>query len=359
MQIFLVGGAVRDELLKYGHHEKDWVVVGSTPEEMLQKGFRQVGKDFPVFLHPKTHEEYALARKERKTGKGYTAFDFDASTTVTLEDDLKRRDFTINAMAKTAEGVLIDPYDGKNDLDNKILRHVSPAFAEDPVRILRAARFMARYAHLGFHIAPETIALMKTMVANGEVNALVPERVWKECERAFSEKNPECFFSVLNDCGALSVLFPEMQFSEKNLAKISVAVTDALVRFAAFFHHISQDNFLKLNTRYRIPAEYTELTLLVITQLLSYQKASQLSAEDIFQLLSSLDAFRREKRFENFLQACEAVSPLSQSSWLRKCFMAAKKIDAHSLVEMKLQGKALGEKIREQRILAIAELKKS
>lgn len=208
MKIYLVGGAVRDELLGIPYHEKDWVVVGATAEEMLAKGYRQVGKDFPVFLHPKTNEEYALARTERKVSKGYTGFTFNAAPEVTLEEDLQRRDLTINAIAKAEDGTIIDPFHGREDLQNKILRHVSPAFSEDPVRILRIARFAARYGD--FTIAPETLALMKQMVVSGEVDALVPERVWKEWQRALSEKHPEKFFEVLAACGAMAILFPEI-----------------------------------------------------------------------------------------------------------------------------------------------------
>src|SRR3990167_6080610 len=210
MKIYLVGGAVRDQLLGLPVKEQDWVVVGATIEEMLTAGYRQVGKEFPVFLHPKTGEEYALARMERKINPGYKGFTFDTSKDVTLEEDLSRRDLTINAMAETPEGELVDPFHGKKDLEQKILRHVSPAFAEDPVRILRVGRFLARYAHLGFHIAPETITLMRHMVKVGEVNALVAERVWKELERALGEKNPEKFFEALANCEALAILFPDL-----------------------------------------------------------------------------------------------------------------------------------------------------
>ncbi|MBL8250581.1 MAG: multifunctional CCA tRNA nucleotidyl transferase/2'3'-cyclic phosphodiesterase/2'nucleotidase/phosphatase, partial [Candidatus Competibacter sp.] len=210
MTIYLVGGAVRDELLGLPVKERDWVVVGATPEELLARGFQPVGKDFPVFLHPRTREEYALARTERKTAPGYYGFDIRAGSEVTLEDDLLRRDLTINAMARDGQGRLIDPYHGRRDLEARRLRHVSPAFAEDPVRILRLARFSARYAALGFQVAPETLALMRQMVASGEVDALVPERVWAETVRALGEIRPERFFETLRACGALARIFPEI-----------------------------------------------------------------------------------------------------------------------------------------------------
>jgi len=211
MEIYLVGGAVRDLLLGLPVKERDWVVVGSTPEEMIELGYTRVGKDFPVFLHPETREEYALARTERKTGPGYTGFDFHAAPDVSLEEDLQRRDLTINAMAENADGELIDPYDGRNDLDLGRLRHVSPAFAEDPVRILRVARFAARFAQWGFSVAHDTNALMRNMVAAGEVDHLVPERVWAELAKALAYDNPEKFFTVLHGCNALTVLFPEIE----------------------------------------------------------------------------------------------------------------------------------------------------
>ena len=210
MQTYLVGGAVRDELLGIAPRERDWCVVGATPDEMLAAGYRQVGKDFPVFLHPDTGEEYALARTERKTAPGYHGFEFDTSPDVTLEEDLGRRDLTINALARDADGKLVDPFNGKADLEAKLLRHVSAAFREDPVRILRAARFAARFARLGFSIADDTLALMREMVADGEADALVPDRVWKEMDNALGEDDPQVFFEVLRECGALAAVFPEI-----------------------------------------------------------------------------------------------------------------------------------------------------
>ncbi|MDN6652498.1 MAG: multifunctional CCA addition/repair protein, partial [Enterobacterales bacterium] len=210
MKIFLVGGAVRDKRLNLPVYDRDWVIEGATPEELTAQGFQQVGKDFPVFLHPKSREEYALARTERKSGHGYTGFVTYFAPDVTLEQDLLRRDLTINAMAESADGTLIDPYGGLNDLNNKVLRHVSDAFHEDPLRVLRVARFAARFAHLGFHVAPETMALMAQMTADNELQNLTPERVWRETEKALITQSPQVYFQVLRDCGALAVLFPEI-----------------------------------------------------------------------------------------------------------------------------------------------------
>ena len=360
MKIYLVGGAVRDQLLHLPVKEKDWVVVGATAEDMLQRGFRPVGKDFPVFLHPQTKEEYALARVERKVGRGYTGFDFIASPDVTLEEDLKRRDLTINAMAQTADGVLIDPYEGKKDLDKKLLRHVSSAFLEDPVRILRVARFAARYAYLGFTVAPETNELMKQMVVSGEVDALVSERVWKELERALAEKHPEVFFQVLDNCNALSILFPEVE--SVGLQALQQAVTktaDKQIRFAVLFHTIPEDKVSQLCERYRIPNDYRDLVLLVThdKNLQLYHQASQLvEAEQLLTFLLRLDAFRREDRFKKFLLACEIASPVSSSEWLWKCYTAAKQVNVKACIEEGFVGDALGKRINEKRIEAIQAL---
>src|SRR3990167_1942182 len=243
MKIYLVGGAIRDQLLGLPIKERDYVVEGATIEDMLKLGYRQVGKEFPVFLHPKTNEEYALARMERKVKPGYKGFTFDTSPNVSLEDDLLRRDLTINAMAETPDGELVDPYGSKKDLDEKILRHVSMAFAEDPVRILRIGRFLARYYHLGFRIADETMTLMTSMVKAGEVDALVAERVWKELERALGEKNPEQFFRVLEQCEALVKLFPEIATKPDCISWIATHPSGARddnacsdIRFAVLLH---------------------------------------------------------------------------------------------------------------------------
>ncbi|MBV8802084.1 MAG: multifunctional CCA tRNA nucleotidyl transferase/2'3'-cyclic phosphodiesterase/2'nucleotidase/phosphatase, partial [Gammaproteobacteria bacterium] len=252
MKIYLVGGAVRDQLLGIPVKEKDWVVTGATVQDMLNQGFRQVGKDFPVFLHPKTHEEYALARIERKIGRGYTGFTFDTSPTVTLEEDLLRRDLTINAIAETPEGEIIDPYHGREDLAKKILRHVSSAFAEDPVRILRVGRFAARF---NFPVAEETINLMKQMVAAGEVDALVPERVWKELERALTEKYPFQFFAVLEKCEALEILFPHISIDNPGILALKQDIhlpTNSQVRLAILLHALSIEDINTFCDRYRI-----------------------------------------------------------------------------------------------------------
>ncbi len=364
MKIYLVGGAVRDQLLHLPVHEKDWVVVGATVEDVLQKNFRQVGKDFPVFLHPETNEEYALARTERKVGRGYAGFNFDTSANVTLEEDLKRRDLTINAMAQTLDGVLIDPYHGKEDIKKKMLRHVSPAFVEDPVRILRVARFAARFADLGFQIAPETMALMKTMVSSGEVNALVAERVWKELERALLEKNPEQFFSVLADCGALSILFPEFKLAGAGVNALIQATkisSDPQVRLAALLYDLSVRDIAALCERYRVPSEYRELALLGSQYYDQYQRACELSAEELLNLLQAIDAFRREERFRKFLMIGKAIARAislehSQANWLLKVYETAKAVDVKSLVNNGLVGKEIAEAINQKRVEAIKKL---
>lgn len=359
MNIYLVGGAVRDELLGLPLQEKDWVVVGATVEEMLRQGFRQVGKDFPVFLHPKTHEEYALARQERKMGRGYTGFDFDVSPSVSLEEDLKRRDLTINAIAKTDNGVLIDPYHGIQDLQQKILRHVSPAFVEDPVRILRVARFAARFSHLGFTVAKETLHLMQTMVQSGEVDALVSERVWKEWQRALTEKNPEAFFAVLQSSGAQAKLFPMLDDAAiDSLISACHVSTDPCIRFAALCRGVIDVHLLC--DRFRIPKEYRDLALLTArfcTKELSLQK---LTAEAWLALLQSLDAFRRDTRFKKWLVIYEMIAGVSAAKKLMAIFLAAKKVDIQAIVTASgLSGSALADEIKLARVVAIRQLMQS
>jgi tRNA nucleotidyltransferase (CCA-adding enzyme) len=346
MKIYLVGGAVRDKLLGLPIKEHDWVVVGATVEDMLKQGFRQVGKEFPVFLHPKTNEEYALARMERKVNLGYKGFTFDASPEVTLEDDL------------------IDPYHGKEDLDKKILRHVSPAFGEDPVRILRVGRFLARYASLGFHMAPETIELMKKMVAAGEVDALVAERVWKELDRALGEKNPEKFFEVLTQCGALKILFPghEIDGDGINALKAAAKLTDdPAIRFAAFMHGDIYDpakamiiNYITfICERYRAPNAYRELAKLTTAYSEAAFLSKKLSPNALIQLFSSLDIFRREQRFHSFVIACQAIADARgqnfDQKWLLDCAEAAKSYDVHELISKGFNGTRLAEKLKEKR----------
>jgi tRNA nucleotidyltransferase (CCA-adding enzyme) len=367
MKIYLVGGAVRDKLLGLPIKERDWVVVGATPADMLKLGFRSVGKDFPVFLHPETNEEYALARTERKVGRGYTGFDFDTSNEVTLEEDLKRRDLTVNAMAEEPDGTITDPYQGQKDLQNKLLRHVSHAFVEDPVRILRIARFAARYAQYGFTVAPETLALMQQMVQSGEVDALVPERVWKELERALGEKNPEQFFLVLEASGALFKLFPMLCSTENNadfvgknaLLKVSSLTEDKQIRFAALVHALPEQTVKQLADQYRIPSDYKELAVLVVKLFSSYQKIitalqkgekDKAIAQNILQLFLSADAFRRESRFQQFLQTLELLLGSQEKDAMRLLYEAAKKVNTEALLKAGVSGKALGEALNQARV---------
>jgi tRNA nucleotidyltransferase (CCA-adding enzyme) len=315
MQVYLVGGAVRDELLGLKPQERDWVVVGATPEQLVHAGYRAVGREFPVFLHPETHEEYALARLERKVAPGYRGFVTEFSPAVTLEEDLRRRDLTINAMARAPDGRLIDPYGGRADLDARRLRHVSPAFAEDPVRILRVARFAARYAGLGFTIAPETLALMRRMVAEGEAGALVSERVWRELERALCEAAPQRAFEVLRDCGALGVVLPELQARpdlEHALAALRAAAeaqSGAAVRWAALLARLPGQEIEALCQRLRVPGDYRELALLSARLRARLCAGARLPATDphgLLELFEAVDAFRRPQRFAAWLEVLVA-----------------------------------------------------
>jgi tRNA nucleotidyltransferase (CCA-adding enzyme) len=311
MQVYLVGGAVRDELLGLTATERDWVVVGATPDELARAGYRAVGREFPVFLHPASSEEYALARLERKTAPGYRGFETQFSPEVTLEQDLQRRDLTINAMARAADGTLIDPYGGQRDLERRLLRHVSPAFVEDPVRVLRVARFAARLAALGFKLAPETGELMRRMVANGEINALVPERVWREMQRALGEANPEVFFDILKDCGALAVLLPEVDWHQparqalRHAARISA---ERSMRFAALLADTEPAAIAALCERLRVPNDYRELALLTARLHTRIAGADALDPAGVLELLEAADAFRRPERFELLLRAAQARS---------------------------------------------------
>lgn len=403
LKIYLVGGAVRDKLLRLPVKEKDWVVVGSTPEEMIARGFLQVGKDFPVFLHPETKEEYALARTERKIAPGYHGFQCNFDSNVTLEEDLSRRDFTINAIAEDEKGHLIDPFHGQQDLDKKIFRHVSPAFSEDPVRILRLARFFSRFAPMGFLIAPETYNLMRDMVQAGEVDYLVRERVWQEMERSLKEKDPTQFFMVLRSCDALIRLWPELDklwsVPEKRqyhpegnsgihvmmaLKKAAELTDDPVTRFAVLCHDLGKgetpamewpshreheergvpliDNFCK---KYRVPNAYRDLAKLVSRYHLRCHKAFELTASTLLKTLEHLDAFRKPERFEQFLTACQADfngrigkenEPYPQAQRMREAFLAAKNVDIKSLIEEGLTGEKLKEKIHEKRVRAIKKL---
>ena len=348
MKIYLVGGAVRDELLSRSVKERDWVVVGATQQEMLSSGYQQVGKDFPVFLHPTTKEEYALARKERKIAKGYHGFEFDTDASVTLEEDLLRRDLTINAIAKSESGELIDPYNGIKDLKSKILRHVSPAFSEDPVRILRVARFAARFSD--FTVADETNVLMKKMVQAGEVDALVAERVWKEFEKAMSEIASWRFIEVLSDCDALSSLFPV--FNHKRieviacLKKISEITTDNFERIILMMQSTNSLEAIEaICKRYRAPKPIVEMVKLVM----NFKPVTD--ANEILNLLTSLDAFRREDRFMQFLKICEINhANAAYSNYLLSVFNHIHKIALPSHFLSENQGKAIGEYIYKQRL---------
>ena len=383
MEIYLVGGAVRDRQLGLPVSERDWVVVGATPEEMLSLGYTPVGKDFPVFLHPDTKEEYALARTERKTGPGYTGFETCADPGITLEQDLLRRDLTINAMAETADGELIDPYNGQDDLENGVLRHVSPAFSEDPVRILRLARFAARFAHMGFHVAHTTNTLMRNMVESGEVDHLVPERVWAELDKTLRTKTPAQFFRVLLGCNALARLFPEMEIThsgddsahgsrgiELPVLQFAVSSTEnSVIRFAALICDIDNNNqagldskkFDDLCERYRIPNAWRELAGMALQYRAQAHKLAGSSAEHVLDLLNALDAFRREQRFIDFLRACEieacsadpALKDYAPATLLQQARQVALdvKVDTAGI-----SGKEIGEKIRRARIEAIEKI---
>jgi len=354
MKIYLVGGAVRDQLLGIPHTEKDWVVVGSTPEEMLRLGFRPVGKDFPVFLHPETHDEYALARTERKTGRGYTQFAFHASPEVTLEEDLRRRDLTINAMAQSKSGKIIDPYGGQKDLEAKILRHVSNAFSEDPVRILRVARLMARFEHLGFTVAPEIYDLMREMVNNGEVDALVSNRVWAEFDRALGEPSPLIFFEVLDHCGALEKLFPEFVPPSHPPSAPSPARGEGnQTRFATLTLGLDHTKIRALCKRYPVPVEYRELAL-TANKIQNYFTQKKLSPENILELLEKTDAYRREERFNKIL---EIFKDSQHIKLIQKAFDLTKNISTEDFIQQGYTGKILGEQIRKRRLEILEGLK--
>ena len=402
MEVYLVGGAVRDELLGCAARERDWVVVGATPDQLKQQGMQQVGRDFPVFLHPETREEYALARTERKSGAGYHGFATDSSPTVTLEQDLARRDLTINAMARAADGRLIDPYGGQRDLESRQLRHVSPAFIEDPLRVLRVARFAARFAPLGFDVAEETLALMRRMSASGELAALVPERVWQETRRALAEDLPQVFFEVLRACGALRHVFPELEAlfgvpqpaqwhpeidtGVHTLMVVRMAATLsplATVRFAALVHDLGKadtprakwprhaghevqgvQRVMELCARLRIPNEFRDLAVLAARHHGVVHRALELRAAPVVDLFTHTDALRRPERFEQFLLACEAdargrkgleTREYPQRAYLLRALAAARAVALES-EELQTEGSQIAERLRRRRIAAVSSL---
>ena len=406
MKTYLVGGAVRDQLLNIPVKDHDWVVVGATPQEMLDAGYKQVGADFPVFLHPKSQEEYALARTERKSGKGYQGFSVDFGKEVTLEDDLIRRDLTINAMAQDEDGNIIDPYNGQQDLTNKQLRHVSEAFEEDPLRVLRVARFAARFHHLGFTVAKETITLMERISNSGELKYLTPERVWVETERALSEKSPWVYFEVLRECTALSHCFPELDAlfgipqPEKHHPEIDTGLhsllslqqathlsQDTAVRFAAVMHdlgkaltdqnkwpqHIAHERLgLKpikaMCDRLKVPNKHKELSLKACEFHTHAHRAFELKPSTVFKLFKQTDAFRKPDRFEQLLLVCESDAkgrtglentPYKQADYLRSLLEAAQNIDTKAISQSGISGPDIGKAIEAARIEAIKQAKES
>jgi tRNA nucleotidyltransferase (CCA-adding enzyme) len=403
VEVYEVGGAVRDGLLGRPVKDRDWVVVGATPAEMEALGYRPVGREFPVFLHPETGEEYALARTERKVAPGYRGFAFHAAADVTLEQDLARRDLTINAMARTPDGRLVDPFGGRRDLEAGILRHVSPAFVEDPVRLLRTARFAARY---DFRVAPETRELMARMVAAGEVDALVPERVWNELAGALGEPHPWRFVEVLEDTGAGARLFPEVHalfgvpqdprhHPEGDAGAHLLAVLreaarlspDPRVRFAALVHDLGKGEtppqelprhaghekrgvrlVERLCDRYRAPNDYRDLAVLAARWHLHCHRALELRPGTLLELLEAADALRRPERLERLLVVCEADArghggrehdPYPQADHLRRAAEAIRAVDPKALMAEGYRGPALGEALRERRLAALADLRRA
>ena len=330
MKIYLVGGAVRDKLLGIPTEDRDWVVIGSNPASMMELGYRQVGKDFPVFLHPTTGEQYALARTEKKTGSGHTAFDFNVSSTVTLEDDLKRRDLTINAIAEGLDGKLIDPFGGLSDIKNKLLKHVSEAFCEDPLRVLRVARFHAKLSSLGFSISPDTLRVMSEISRSGELKTLSPERIWQEFQKSLASPSPDKFILTLEKCGALKALLPEMNIALQTLNSLSCASTltkETNIRYAALMNDIgkslsdnsnqgkhvkSHEYELQLQSlikeRFNVPNDHAVLAALVCEHHQKMCRLKELGADELLSIIESLDAIRRPERFERFLTVCEAIS---------------------------------------------------
>jgi tRNA nucleotidyltransferase (CCA-adding enzyme) len=404
MQVYLVGGAVRDALLGLPVKERDWVVVGGTREELLRLNYREVGRDFPVFLHPDTHEEYALARLERKVAPGYLGFSVEFGPDVSLEEDLARRDLTINAIAQSADGTLLDPHGGKRDLDARLLRHVSPAFIEDPVRVLRVARFAARFAPLGFQVAPETLQLMRTMVDRREVDSLVPERVWQETEKSLREPKAGEFFRVLRACGALQPIYPEIDalfgvpqpaqwHPEIDTGLHTLMVLDQaallsgepLVRFAALVHDLGKGVTPReqwpshpgheersvalveaMAERLRLPADYRDLGIIVARYHGIVHRAFELKPKTVVEFMERADAFRRPERFAQALLACEADSrgrtglenePYPQRQYLLSARAAAAAIKPSAEDIAAHAGAKIAQLLHQRRVHAIAELR--
>ncbi|MGO4552228.1 multifunctional CCA addition/repair protein [Lysobacter sp. 2RAF19] len=401
METFLVGGAVRDRLLGLPAGDRDYVVVGATPEAMLAQGFKPVGRDFPVFLHPTTGEEYALARTERKSGRGYRGFVVDADPGVTLEEDLQRRDFTINAIAQRDDGTLVDPWHGERDIAQRVLRHVGPAFVEDPLRVLRAARFMARFADLGFTVAPETMALMREIVASGEMAELVPERVWQELVRALASNTPSAFLRTLRDCGALAVVLPEVDalYGVPQRAEYhpevdtgvhielvcdmaaKLAPGDAVVGFAALVHdlgkaltpadvlpkHLGHEHaglapLRALCDRLKVPSQHRDLAKIACREHLNVHRLFELRDSTVHDLLQRCDGFRQPARIAQLGLVCEADKrgrtgledqPYPQREALMHLLAVAQSVRAADVAREGLEGPALGEALAKARIRAI------
>ena len=410
MKVYLVGGAVRDQLLDLPVKDRDWIVVGADPATLLSLGYQQVGKDFPVFLNPKTKEEYALARTERKASAGYTGFICDFSPTITLEQDLIRRDLTINAMAQSEDGEIIDPYGGKQDLENRILRHISPAFSEDPLRVLRVARFAARYHSLGFKIASETLALMAELAQSGELQHLTAERVWLETEKALNEKNPEIYFETLHKTGALSVLFSEIDAlhgvpnpvkhhpevdsfihtmlvlkQAVNLTENNPILNKSAVRFAAICHDLGKaltpQNILphhygheqagikptrSLCKRLKVPSYFQELAELTCEFHTHIHKAFELRAETVITLFNRFDVWRKPQRFQEFLQVCLAdtrgrtgfeTKDYPQIDYINQLLHTANEVDVQQVIADGFEKQAIKNELTKRRILAVKQTK--
>lgn len=406
MQIYRVGGAVRDHLLNYPSSENDWVVVGASPQALIDRGYRPVGRDFPVFIHPQSGEEYALARTERKSGHGYGGFTFYTASNVTLIEDLQRRDLTINAIAEDPEGRLIDPYNGQRDLDDKILRHVSDAFLEDPLRVLRTARFAARYHHLGFSIASETMDAMRVLVDSGEMEHLVAERVWRETQRALGEQTPQVYFQTLRDCGALACILPEVDrlfgvaqrpdfhpeidtgvhtmMALEQAAKLS---DDCSVRFAVLVHDVGKGitpaDVLPRHTghearglplvktlceRLKVPNEYRKLALVVTEYHLQCHRAADLKVETLLNLLRGVGALKSSAKLEPFLLSCEADARgrlglenrhYSSPNYLRRAQSALATVSIADLVPLGVAGDEIGRQLHDRQIARLTEFKQT